>query len=155
MARTPTNISTDHPRASVAPLAGQAYQARMQRVTISLDDEVAAALDELAQRRGYANRSAAVREFVREAASREAATGAGRTCLGVLSYVFDHEQRDLSRRLTHAHHHHYVLNLSTLHLHLDRNSASRWPCCSGRRARSATWRAASAPSAACGSATSA
>ncbi|MGD9509088.1 MAG: nickel-responsive transcriptional regulator NikR [Geminicoccaceae bacterium] len=87
----------------------------MQRVTISLDDDVAAALDALALRRGYANRSAAVRE----AASREAATGPGQSCLGVLSYVFDHERRDLSRRLTHAHHAHHVLNLSTLHLHLD------------------------------------
>jgi len=122
MAQTPTSISTEHSRGTVAPLAGQAYQARMQRVTISLDDEVAAALDELAERRGYANRSAAVRELVREAASREAATGAGRMCLGVLSYLFDHERRELSRRLTHAHHHHHVLNLSTLHLHLDRDS---------------------------------
>jgi len=91
----------------------------VQRVTISLDDDVAAALDHLVERRGYANRSAAVRELVREAASREAATGPGRSCLGVLSYVFDHERRDLSRRLTHAHHDHHVLNLSTLHLHLD------------------------------------
>lgn len=91
----------------------------MQRITISLDDDVAAALDHLALRRGYANRSAAVRELVREAASREAATGPGQTCLGVLSYVFDHERRELQHRLTHAHHDHHVLNLSTLHLHLD------------------------------------
>lgn len=94
----------------------------MQRVTVSLDDDVAAALDELVERRGYANRSAAVRDLVREAASREATAGSGRPCLGVLSYVFDHERRDLSRRLTHAHHAHHVLNLSTLHLHLDRDS---------------------------------
>ena len=94
----------------------------MQRITISLDDDVATALDDLVERRGYANRSAAVRELVRDAASREAATGPGRSCLGVLSYVFDHERRDLQHRLTHAHHDHHVLNLSTLHLHLDHDT---------------------------------
>ena len=94
----------------------------MQRITISLDDDVATALDALVERRGYANRSAAVRDLVREAASREATTGPGRSFLGVLSYVFDHERRDLQHRLTHAHHDHHVLNLSTLHLHLDHDT---------------------------------
>lgn len=93
----------------------------MQRVTISLDDDVAAALDDLVVRRGYANRSVAVKDLVREAASREATAGPGHTCLGVLSYVFDHERRDLQHRLTHTHHDQHVLNLSTLHLHLDRD----------------------------------
>lgn len=92
----------------------------MQRVTISLDDDVATALDELVEQRGYANRSAAVRDLVREAASRAATAGSGRACLGVLSYVFDHERRDLQHRLTHTHHDHHLLTLSTLHLHLDR-----------------------------------
>ena len=91
----------------------------MQRVTISLDDEVAVALDDLVERHGYANRSEAVRDLVREAASRKAVAADARPCIGILSYIFDHERRDLQRRLTHTHHDHHVLNLSTLHLHLD------------------------------------
>lgn len=94
----------------------------MQRVTISLDDDVAAALDALVGQRSYANRSEAVRDLVRQAASRRAVTSGDRISLGILSYVFDHERRDLSRRLTTTHHDHHVLNLSTLHLHLDRVS---------------------------------
>ena len=93
----------------------------MQRITISLTDEIASALDQLVECRGYANRSEAVRDLVREAASRDATAG-NTLSLGVLSYVFDHEQRDLARRLTTRHHDHHVLNLSTLHLHLDRKS---------------------------------
>ncbi len=92
----------------------------MQRITISLDDDVAASLDLLVERRGYGNRSAAVRDLIREAASREATAGSDRPCLGILSYVFDHERRDLQHRLTNTHHDHHALNLSTLHLHLDR-----------------------------------
>lgn len=94
----------------------------MQRVTISLNDDIAVALDDLVTHRGYANRSEAVRDLVREAASRLATATGDRPCLGILSYIFDHERRDLSRRLTHTHHDHHVLNLSTLHLHLDHGS---------------------------------
>ena len=93
----------------------------MQRITISLTDEIASALDQLVECRGYANRSEAVRDLVREAASQDATAG-NPLSLGVLSYVFDHEQRNLARRLTTTHHDHHVLNLSTLHLHLDRKS---------------------------------
>lgn len=94
----------------------------MQRITLSLDDDIASLLDGLVARRGYANRSAAVRDLVREAASRQATLHDTRPCFGILSYIYDHDRRDLSRRLTHTHHDHHVLNLSTLHLHLDRES---------------------------------
>ena len=91
----------------------------MQRITISLDDDTAQALDAYVAQRGYGNRSEAVRDLVREATSRQAAGTAGKRCIGVLSYLFDHERRDLARRLVHTHHDHHALNLSTLHLHLD------------------------------------
>ena len=67
----------------------------------------------------YGNRSEAVRDLVREAASRREAGARGQKCIGVLSYLYDHERRDLARRLVHTHHDHHALNLSTLHLHLD------------------------------------
>jgi CopG family transcriptional regulator, nickel-responsive regulator len=91
----------------------------MQRITISLDDDTARALDANVEQRGYGNRSEAVRDLVREAASRDAAGVLGKSCIGVLSYLFDHERRDLARRLVHTHHDHHAINLSTLHLHFD------------------------------------
>ena len=91
----------------------------MQRITISLDDDTAEALDAHVVELGYDNRSEAVRDLVREATSRRASRTSGQACIGILSYVFDHERRDLARKLTHTHHDHHALNLSTLHLHLD------------------------------------
>ena len=38
----------------------------MQRVTISLDDELAAAFDKLIARQGYENRSEAMRDLIRQ-----------------------------------------------------------------------------------------
>lgn len=91
----------------------------MQRITISLDDDTARALDDHVAQRGYGNRSEAVRDLVREAASRHEAGAGGQQCIGILSYLFDHERRDLARKLVHTHHDHHAVNLSTLHLHLD------------------------------------
>jgi CopG family nickel-responsive transcriptional regulator len=95
----------------------------MQRVTISIDDELLAVVDALMARRGYANRSEAFRDILRDAAAREApaAEPAG-TCVATLSYVFDHHRRDLSQKLTHAHHDHHDLAVATLHVHLDHDS---------------------------------
>lgn len=94
----------------------------MQRITISVDDDIAGALDAFVADAGYGNRSEALRDLIRDAVSRRAASASGQTCLGVLSYLYDHERRDLSHKITRTHHDHHVLNLSTLHLHLDRHS---------------------------------
>lgn len=44
----------------------------MQRVTLTLDDDLLAALDALSQRHGYHNRSEAARDLLRGALAQEA-----------------------------------------------------------------------------------
>lgn len=97
----------------------------MQRITVSLDDEIVALLDTLLQRRGATNRSEAVRDMVREAVARDRldmADDSNEACVATLSYVYDHERRDLNRRLTDAHHHRHDLSVATLHVHLDHDT---------------------------------
>ena len=92
----------------------------MQRLTISLDDDLAAAFDELMRRRGYANRSEAVRDLLRrELGENDLSSGAARQCVAVLSYVFDHHERQLSSRLTSLQHDHHDLAIATLHAHIS------------------------------------
>lgn len=92
----------------------------MQRITISIDDDLLDAIDAFGARRGYASRSEALRDLVRDAVTREQAGLDGATpCLAALSYVYEHETRDLARRLTSAQHDHPGLSVSTLHVHLD------------------------------------
>jgi CopG family transcriptional regulator, nickel-responsive regulator len=92
----------------------------MQRLTISLDDELAEAFDVLIQRKGYANRSEAIRDLLRRALGETAlAAGASKQCVAVLSYVYDHHQRQLAARLTDLQHDHHSLTVSTMHAHLD------------------------------------
>jgi CopG family nickel-responsive transcriptional regulator len=92
----------------------------MQRVTITLDDALNAAFERFRTQRGYGNRSEAVRDLIRERleAERLQAEPAG-YCVATLSYVYNHHERELSGRLTRAHHAHHDLAVSTLHVHLD------------------------------------
>ena len=92
----------------------------MQRLTISLDDELAAAFDELMQRRGYANRSEAIRDLLRrELGETDLKSGTAAECVAVLSYVFDHHERQLASRLTGMQHDHHDLAIATMHAHIS------------------------------------
>ncbi len=92
----------------------------MQRLTISLDDDLAVAFDELIQRRGYANRSEAIRDLLRrELGENDLTSGIAKQCVAVLSYVFDHHERQLSSRLTSLQHDHHDLAIATMHAHIS------------------------------------
>ena len=95
----------------------------MQRITITVDDDLMADLDRLIAKRGYQNRSEAIRDLARagmQQATEEA--GTGRDCVGALVYVYDHSARELPRRLVHSAHEHHDMSMATMHVHLDHDS---------------------------------
>src|SRR5437899_2509214 len=99
----------------------------MQRITLSIDDELAASLDRHMKKHRYASRSEALRDILRAAEARErleAAPSAPESgpCIATLAYVYDHATRELGRRLTEAQHRHHDLQVATLHVHLDHES---------------------------------
>jgi CopG family nickel-responsive transcriptional regulator len=95
----------------------------MQRLTITLDDDLVAELDRLIARRGYQNRSEAMRDLARAGMRQvEAERGGGGECVAALIYVYDHEKRELAKRLTRSFHDHHDLGLATMHVHLDHES---------------------------------
>jgi CopG family transcriptional regulator, nickel-responsive regulator len=95
----------------------------MQRVTITIDDELMTELDRIITARGYQNRSEAIRDLAR-AGIREAGEtlDAKRDCVAALVYIYDHAARELPKRLTETFHDHHELSLSSLHVHLDHDS---------------------------------
>ena len=95
----------------------------MQRVTITLDDDLMADLDRIIAARGYQNRSEAIRDLARAGLDRPRSRSRARgDCVAALVYVYDHEARDLPKRLTQGFHEHHDLSQATLHVHLDEAS---------------------------------
>ena len=92
----------------------------MQRLTISIDDELAADFDAFVAQRGYGNRSEAVRDLIRARleAEREV-TDPDTHCVASLSFVYEHHQRALAERLAEHQHEHHDLTVAAMHVHLD------------------------------------
>ena len=95
----------------------------VQRVTITLDDDLMVALDRFMAARNHGNRSEAIRDLVRSGLQDTASeNGRDSEAVAALVYVYDHETRRLPERLTTAQHDHHHLCVSTLHVHLDHAS---------------------------------
>jgi CopG family transcriptional regulator, nickel-responsive regulator len=95
----------------------------MQRITITIEDDLLAEIDAAAKVRGYQNRSEIIRDLARaglqQTTEDTAQTG---PCVAGLVYLYDHAARDLSKRLVQEFHGHHELALATLHVHLDDNN---------------------------------
>ena len=94
----------------------------MQRVTITMEDDLLAELDALVTRRGYQNRSEALRDLTRAGLRQGEPPLPEAACVAALVYVYDHARRDLPNRLTNEFHDHHHMAISTLHVHLDPES---------------------------------
>ena len=92
----------------------------MDRFTISLDENLAAAFDDLIKERGYSTRSEAVRDILRShLQAHEQKRNRKGSCVAAVSYVYNHHERELAERLTGIQHAHHDLTISTMHAHLD------------------------------------
>ena len=92
----------------------------MERLTISLNDQLAEQFDVVMHKRGYFNRSEAVRDLIRDlldtVRSEEHDEG---HCIATLSYIYSHHESELASSLTAVQHNHHDLTLSTMHVHMD------------------------------------
>jgi nickel-responsive transcriptional regulator NikR len=120
----------------------------MQRLTITIDDDLVAEVDDFIEKRGYANRSEAFRDLLRSGLEHTGGDASpNRHCIATLSYVYDHAARELPKRLTNDYHEHHDLAQATLHRRArrasrpcrddaDRAACRAWPCPSARREKS-------------------
>jgi CopG family transcriptional regulator, nickel-responsive regulator len=95
----------------------------MQRITITVDDELAVALDHVIAASGYQNRSEAIRDLTRAGiAQLHGQDNDRQSGVAALVYVYDHQERELAKRLTRSSHEHHDLSVATMHVHLDHDS---------------------------------
>ena len=90
----------------------------LTRVSISLESALLAAFDRLIEGKGYATRSEAIRDLIRERLIRQEAEQARDEQVAIVVLVYDHHARELAARLIDKQHHHHDLVVSTMHVHL-------------------------------------
>jgi len=92
------------------------------RFGVSADERLLERFDELLVRKGYVNRSEAVRDLIRSALVEDEWSSETVVAVGTVTLVYDHHASDLTERLTDHQHRHHETILSTLHIHLDHHN---------------------------------
>ncbi len=90
----------------------------LTRVSISLEGALLAAFDKHLAAKGYATRSEAIRDLIRDRLVREEPRQGDGEQVAVVMLVYDHHARELAARLIDKQHHHHDLVVSSLHVHL-------------------------------------
>jgi CopG family transcriptional regulator, nickel-responsive regulator len=93
----------------------------LQRIGISLEDELLARFDEVIGEKGYVNRSEAIRDLIRgELVQRDwSSSRSDAERVAVVTLVYDHDSASLAQKLTHIQHENHLAVVSSLHVHMD------------------------------------
>ena len=94
---------------------------RLTRFSVSIETDLLERFLRMSKKHGYANRSEAVRDVIRESLVRDEWAGKDEI-VGTITIVYDHHKRELTDRLTKIQHEHHDAVLATTHIHLDHDN---------------------------------
>ncbi|MCC6729773.1 MAG: nickel-responsive transcriptional regulator NikR [Chthonomonadales bacterium] len=105
------------------------------RFSVSIPGDLAEAFDRRIADQGYANRSEAVRDLMRDAIVDAEWEDADTRVVGVATLVFGHGRPGLARMLTRLQHEHHASVLCSTHIHLDAHNCMEVVVLRGSAAR--------------------
>ena len=93
----------------------------LSRFGVSVEEELLESFDQLIGGQGYANRSEALRDLMRDALvkSRLESSPDEGEALGSLTLVYDHHASELNDKMNEIQHDHHDLVVSVLHVHVS------------------------------------
>lgn len=94
----------------------------LSRLGISMPRTLVRQLDTMAKAKGYANRSQAIADMVRDHLVEHHGQAGTHEIAGTITLVYDHHKRDLQAKLTDLQHDHEGVIISVLHVHLDHHN---------------------------------
>ena len=90
-----------------------------QRFGVSIEHSLLRQFDQLIRKKGYKNRSEALRDLIRGSLVEAEWKAGDQEMLGIVNLVYDHHSHELSSTLAELQHHYYRQIISTMHIHLD------------------------------------
>lgn len=94
----------------------------LSRLGISVPPALLDRFDALIASKGYASRSEAYRDLMRNALIEEFVATPKQQVIGTLTLVYNHHVRQVNDRLTEMQHGHHNQIVSTIHVHLDHDN---------------------------------
>ncbi|MBT9538036.1 MAG: nickel-responsive transcriptional regulator NikR [Nitrospirae bacterium] len=89
------------------------------RFGISIENPLLERFDSLIKKKGYASRSEAVRDLIRDSLVMEEWESATAETVGTITIVYSHDTRELADTLTDLQHRYFDSIVSSMHIHLD------------------------------------
>ncbi|MBN1157111.1 nickel-responsive transcriptional regulator NikR [Candidatus Woesearchaeota archaeon] len=97
----------------------------MEKVTrkgIAFNRKQLEEFDSFIKRKGFKNRSDAIRKLITDALVEEKKLNPESRMTATLTMVYNHHNHDVQHNLTHIQHHHHGLIRSSLHVHMDNDN---------------------------------
>lgn len=91
------------------------------RFGVSLEDGLLEKFDRLIRKRGYATRSEALRDLIRQELVKNE-WEEDQEVAGTITFIYDHHRRGLTSQLTDLQHDHQEIIISSQHIHLDHHN---------------------------------
>lgn len=89
------------------------------RFGVSIDSGLLKQFDKYIAEKGYANRSEAIRDLIRNNLVEKEWKAGTRETVGTITIVYNHHKRELPDTLTSIQHEYHASMISTMHVHLD------------------------------------
>lgn len=89
------------------------------RFGVSIESQLIKKFDALLARKGYATRSEAIRDMIRDTLVEQEWESGRHETVGTITIVYNHHTRELEHALTDMQHKSFHHIVSTLHVHLD------------------------------------
>jgi CopG family nickel-responsive transcriptional regulator len=94
----------------------------IKRFGVSLDSLLLERFDKLIAKKGYPNRSEAIRDLIRDSLVKEEWKYGDKETVGAITIVYSHDIRELTDTLTDIQHHFHTSIVSSMHVHLDHHN---------------------------------
>jgi len=98
---------------------------KMENITrfgVSIEPDLLKKFDKIIKKKGYANRSEAIRDLLRKNLIRDVKKNPDAESIGTLTMIYDHHTGNLTNKLLDLQHDHTKEILSTTHIHIDHNN---------------------------------
>ena len=89
------------------------------RIGVSLEPDLLRGFDEFVEKKGYATRSEAIRDLIREALVSELVRSDSTAVVGTITLVYEHHRGQVKERLMDIQHAYHEVISSSIHVHLD------------------------------------
>ena len=96
--------------------------AELRRFGVSIEDNLLEIFDKYVKKKGYQNRSEALRDLVRKELVETAWEDSNEEVAGAIIIVYDHHRKELVENLVNIQHDYHDIIISSQHVHLDHHN---------------------------------